>query len=94
MSNIYNTVIRNQCAAFSNNVPFLINLLKFEWSYICIKHKNGTLKNCDFEPTSLLVNQINDPQLNYIYHTTVSNWSANNFHSMTNQILFAETVLY
>jgi hypothetical protein len=93
MSNIYNTVIKNQCVAFSNNIKFLLDLLKFEWSYICIKHKNKTLKSSDFETISLLVYQINDAQLNYVYHTAASTWSQKNFQSMSNQILFAESVL-
>ena len=93
MSNLYNTVIKNQCIAFSKNIKFLINLLKYEWSYVCIRHKYGTLKSSDFETVSLLVYQINDPQLNYIYHTAASKWSIDNFQSMTNQIMFAENIL-
>jgi hypothetical protein len=93
MSNIYNTVIKNQCVAFSNNIKFLLDLLKFEWSYVCIKHKNGTLKSSDFETIYLLVCQINDPQLNYVYHTTVANWNENDFQVMTNQIIFIEQIL-
>ena len=93
MLNLYNTVIKNQCIAFSKNTKFLLDLLKFEWNYVCIKHKYNTLKSSDFESVSMLVYQINDPQLNYIYHMAASTWSPDNFQRMTNQIIFAENVL-
>jgi hypothetical protein len=63
----YLSNIKTQCQENRNNMKFLVNLLKTEWSNVVKKWNIGKLSRNDINITTLIIGFINDDDLNPIY---------------------------
>ena len=59
--------IKTLCNKNRNNMNFLVNLLKTEWSNVVKKWNVGKLSRNDINITTLIIGIINDYDLNPIY---------------------------
>ena len=65
--------IKTLCNENRNNMKYLVNLLKTEWSKVIKKCNIGKLSRIDLNITTLIIGFINDYDLNPIYTRLITN---------------------